>query len=230
MACVRAAAALEDMRRSLYESLGCFQGTGSQVHAIDTCRLRSAWRAKEQQDDPQQIRTDMKAARDAAAELSGARLNALIARYRTTIEGLLARTVEIIGTESDDALLPALQTLITNAHKLGLISGDGFSFQRAQRELELLGEDRAKVDLRRAISFVVPAEDATVHKRLAAWAEWDVHALRKMVDALNYLESLAQAIEREGKAALKASGSGDVAAAVNKLQSDLNELAKEKPA
>lgn len=84
--------------------------------------------------------------------------------------------------------------------------------------------------MRRAISFVVPEDEAAVHKRLAAWAEWDVQALRKTVDALNYVDSLVQAIEREAKGELKASGGGDVAAAVKKLQTELNELAQEATA
>jgi hypothetical protein len=226
-ACARAASALQDVSRALYESVGCFQGIGSQLHAIDAYRLRLAWRSKELQDDPQQIRTDMKAVRDAAVELSGARINALIARYRSVIEGMVARIVEIIGTDTDSSLAEPLQALIASAHRMGLIPADNFPFQRAKRELELLVEEQATSYLKRAISFSAPAEDATVHKRLASWAEWDVAALRKTVDALTYLDSLVQAIEREAKAALKASGGGDVAAAVKMLQSDLDDLAKE---
>lgn len=229
-ACVRAASTFQDVRRVLYESIGCFQGTGSQLYAIDANRLRVAWKSKEQQDDAQQVRTESKAARDAAAELCGARINVLIAKWRSAVEGMIERIRAVCGTVGDESLVQPLQTLIASAHKMGLIPADGFSFEKAKRELESLAEEPARLHMRRAISFVVPEDEAAVHKRLAAWAEWDVQALRKTVDALNYVDSLVQAIEREAKGELKASGGGDVAAAVKKLQTELNELAQEATA
>lgn len=227
-ACARAASALKDVRRILYDAVGCFQGTGGQLHALDAYRLRSAWRSKEQQDDPQQLRTDLKAVRDATAELSGARINTLIARWRFAIEGMVGRIRTVVGTDSDGNLVQPLLALMMNANKMGLIPTDNFSFHKAKRELDSLAEEPARSHLRRAIVFVVPGDEVTVNKRLAAWAEWDVQALRKTVDALNYLDSLVQAIEREAKAALKSSGGGDVAATVKKLQSDLDDLAREE--
>lgn len=226
-ACVRAASALPEVRRALYESVGCFQGmTGSQLHAIDAPRLRLAWKSKEQQDDPQKVRPELKAVRDAAAELSGARIVALLAKYRSAIEAMVGQIRSLVGTEVDASLVHSLQALITSAHRMSMIPADRFSFTNAERELKLLAEEPAKTYLRRSISFVLPDDDMTVQKRLAAWAEWDIQALRMTFHALNYLDSLVQAVDREGRAALDASGGGDLAIAVQKLRSELEELAQ----
>jgi hypothetical protein len=223
----RAASALPDVRRALYDSLGCFQGTGSQLHAVDAPRLRSAWRSKEQPDDPQQIRSDLRAAREAVAELSGARISALIGKYQSTVEAMVAKVAAVIGADSDANMLATLGALIARAQRAGLIPPDSFSFQRAKRDLEFLSAEPASSQLRRARSFGAPTEDASTHARLAAWAEWDVSALSKTVDALSYVDCLLQAIEREAKAVLKSSGGGDIAVALRKLRSDLDELSKE---
>lgn len=224
-ACKNAAFALDDVCRALYESIGCFQGDGVKAYAIDSRRLRTAWRAEEKPDDPQHIRTLGKA-RDAANELSGARLNTLITRYRSTIEGLVNKIVAVVGTEAPTTgLVPALEALVTSAHKASLIPSDGFSLAQAKRELALLGEETVQAQLRRVPTFAVPGDDATPHKQLATCAEWDIRSLGKTVDALDYLERMTKAIEREAKAALKASGGGDIANAVTQLQTDLAELA-----
>lgn len=229
-ACVRAASTLDDVRRALYESIGCFQGgSGAQAYAIDSRRLRTAWRAEERPDDLQQIRT-LGNARDAANELSGARLNTLITRYRSTVEGLVNKVATLAGPEAPNGLVNALEVLVTDANKASLIPPDGFSLAQARRELALLADETAQAHLRRASTFAVPGDDATPHKQLVAWAEWDVWSLRKTVDALDYFERLIKGIEREAKAALKASGGGDIAVAVAQLQTDLAELASgDKP-
>lgn len=226
-ACIRAALAYQEVRQVLYESLGCFQGSGTQLYAVDTHRLRSAWKSKELPDDPQQIRVDMKMARDAAQELSSMRINALIAKYRSAIEGMIGKIVEIVGPDNEGPLVPSLQTLIASANKMGLISDENFSFTRAKRELELLAQEQPKAQVRRVGTFTAPPKEATVHKNLLAWAEWDLDVLRKTVDALEYLSSMVQAIDREASAALKVSGGSDVATAIKKLQNDLDELAKD---
>lgn len=223
-ACVRAASTIDDVRRALYESIGCFQGNGAQAYAIDSRRLRSAWRAEEQPDDPQQIRT-LGNARDAANELAGSRLGTLIARYRSTVEGLVNKVVTLAGPEAPTDLVNAIELLLTSANKASLIPSDGFSLSQAKRELAVLADETAQAHLRRAPSFAIPADDATVHRQLAVWAEWDVRSLRKTVDALDYLDRLIKGIEREAKAALRSSGGGDIAGAVAQLQTDLAELA-----
>lgn len=223
-ACVRAASTRDDVRRALYESIGCFQGSGAQAYAIDSRRLRTAWRDEERPDDPQQIRT-LGNARDAANELSGARLNTLITRYRSTVEGLVNMVVTLAGPEAPNGLVNALEVLVTDANKSSLIPPDGFSLAQARRELALLADETAQAHLRRASTFAVPGDDATPHKQLTIWAEWDVRSLRKTVDALDYFERLIKGIEREAKAALMASGGADIAVAVAQLQTDLAELA-----
>jgi hypothetical protein len=223
-ACVRAASALDDVRQALYESIGCFQGSGAQVYAIDSRRLRTAWRADESPDDPQQIRT-LGNARDAANELSGSRLNTLITRYRSIVEGLVNKLVTLAGSDAPTGFVAELDVLVTSAKKASLIPPEGFSPSQTRAELALLADEPAQAHLRRATTFAVPAEDATPHKQLAAWADWDIRSLRTTVDALDYFDRLIKGIEREAKAALKASGGGDIADAVAQLQTDLAELA-----
>jgi hypothetical protein len=223
----RALVALPEVRRALYESLGAFQGTGNQLYAIDAQRLRSAWRTKELADDPQQIRSEWKAAREAAMELSGGRINALVSRYRSSIEGVVAKVVALTGPDSNSELFSALFALVARAHKGGLIPGETFSVQKIRRDLEYLSVDDARVQMRRARSFVPPSDDASIHARLAAWAAWDLNALTKTAEALSCLDDLLQGVEREAKAVLRSSGGSDIATAVRTLQADLDELSKE---
>lgn len=223
-ACVRAALSIDDVRRALYESIGCFQGSGSQAYAIDSRRLRSAWRAEEQPDDPQQIRT-LGRSRDAASELASSRLSALIGRYRSTVEGLINKAITLAGSEEPTELVNALEVLVTSASKAGLIPSDGFSLAQAKRELVVLADETAKGHLRKAARFEIPADDATLHKQLATWAEWDVRSLRQTVESLDYLDRLTIGIEREADAALRSSGGGDIANAVEQLKADLEKLA-----
>lgn len=223
-ACVRAASTMGDVRRALYESIGCFQGSGAQAYAIDSRRLRSAWRAEERPDDPQQIRT-LGNARDAGNELAGSRLSVLVARYRSTVESLVNKVVTLAGPDAPNDLVNALEALVTSANKASLMPSDGFSLSQAKRELAVLADETAQAHLRRAPNFAIPGDDATLHKQLAAWADWDVRSLGKTVDALDYLDRLIKGIEREAKAALKSSGGGDFAGAVAQLQTDLAGLA-----
>ncbi|MDM4769072.1 protein DpdH [Solimonas sp. SE-A11] len=225
-ASARAAKALPELRRVLFDSVGCFQGTGSQLFAIDSYRLRLAWKAEEVLDDPLQIKAELQLARETANELCGARAPALVNRYRMAVEAMVPKIASFIGSDAEEGIVQSLRDLVGKGHKMGVFPGD-FTLARAKRELDFLSEDAAKAILRRVAAFTPPTEDASLHKRLASWAEWDIPVLRKVLEALGYLNDLLQALERAAKAELRNLGGGDVAAAVAKLKSDLEVLAKE---
>ena len=225
-ASARAAGALPELRRVLFESVGCFQGTGSQLFAINTYRARLAWKSEEGPDDPQQIKAELQLARETANELCGARVLALINRYRTAVGAMVPKIAGFIGSDAEQGVVQSLRDLVGKGQRMGIFPSD-FSLTRAKRELDFLGEDAAKAILRRVSLFTPPAEDASLHKRLAFWAEWDIPHLRKLLDALDYLNELLQSLERGARAELRTLGGGDIATAVEKLKSDLETLARE---
>lgn len=221
-ACSSAAGAMPHVRRVLLEASGCFQGSGSQLHAVDVDRVQKAWKLEEHEDDPQQIKPEFKEAREAASQLMRSRVEVLLARYRAAAEGMLPNVKRIVGPDAEYNIAGPVRELVSRCRKVGLFPSGDFSAAEIDRALDLLATDETKRVLHRAVSFAAPDTDRTVEVQLAGWAVIDVQALGMVLKALTLLDNLVQAIHRAARAELEASGGGDVAAAVTKLQDDLS--------
>ncbi len=225
-AVARAEAARTDVQRLLSEAVGCFQGTGATLYAVDSRRVKSAWRQDLSDGAAMQIRADQGQARTAADEMLS-RIESLLTRYRNAVEPLIPTIQALIGETGDVNLGPPLLEQVEEARNAGSFPQSVCTSNDARKAIEQIGTAEAKNLMRRALSFESPDSTASVENRLAAWSLIDVEQLVKVHDALILLDKVLQGIEREIDSKLKAIGGGDVGAMVAALQEDL-ELVTQK--
>ncbi len=218
-----------DVQRFLVDAVGCFQGTGATLHAVDPRRVKSAWRQDVPEPVTLQIRSDQGQVRAAADDMLS-RIDSLLTRYRNSVEPLLPTIKTLIGDGGDVNVGPPLLAQIEQARNAGSYPQSGSSSAEAKKAIEQLGSVEAKTLMRQALSFEMPAATASVEVRLAAWSSLDVEQLVKVHEALTLLEKVLQGIEREIDAKLLASGGGDIGAMVAALQEDLVQVAREEAA
>jgi hypothetical protein len=225
----RAANSLPQVQQALLDAVACFQGNkkGSQAHAVDQQRLVKAWRANETGDAPQQITPDFAQAREAANELLTGRLDVLLNRYRAAVEGLVSAVRTLVGNDADISLVAPLRQLVLRARQVGLFPVALCSASEAERAVDVLASDEAKSVLRHAVSFNAPDNARSADVQLAAWASMDLDTLVKVNGALTLLEGVVNAIQRAAGAELEATGTGDVATMVVRLQKGLAEVIDE---
>lgn len=225
-AVARAEAARTDVQRLLSEAVGCFQGTGATLYAVDSRRVKSAWRQDLSDGAAMQIRADQGHARTAADEMLS-RIESLLTRYRNAVEPLIPTIQALIGGTGDVNLGPPLLEQVEEARNAGSFPQSVCTSNDARKAIEQIGTAEAKNLMRRALSFESPDSTASVENRLAAYSLIDVEQLVKVHDALILLNKVLQGIEREIDSKLKAIGGGDVGAMVAALQEDL-ELVTQK--
>lgn len=225
-AVARAVAARTDVQRLLSEAVGCFQGTGATLYAVDSRRVKSAWRQDLSDGAAMQIRADQGQARTAADEMLS-RIESLLTRYRNAVEPLIPTIQALIGETGDVNLSPPLLEQVEEARNAGSFPQSVCTSNDARKAIEQIGTAEAKNLMRRVLSFESPDSTASVENRLAAWSLIDVEQLVKVHDALILLDKVLQGIEREIDSKLKAIGGGDVGAMVAALQEDL-ELVTQK--
>jgi len=228
-AATRAEAARPDVQRLLADAVGCFQGSGANLHAVDPRRVKNAWR----QDLPDvvalQIRADQGQARAAADDMLS-RIDSLLTRYRNAVEPLVPTIKELVGEDGEVVIGPLLLEQIEKARNAGSFPQSICTSAEAKKAIEQIGTAEAKVLMRQALSFEAPAATASVEARLAGWSLLDVEQLVKVHGALTLLNRVLQGIEREIDSQLLASGGGDIGAMLAALQQDLGQAAREDAA
>lgn len=212
-----------DVQGVLSDAIGCFQGTGTTLHAVDFCRVRNAWRQDLPDNAAMQIRTDRGNARAAADEML-TRIESLLTRYRNAVEPLLPTIKALIGGIDDINFGPQLLEQLADARNAGSFPQSVCAYNEARTTIEQIGTTEAKTLMRRALSFESPAHTASVESRLATWSLFDVEQVARVHGALTLLDKVLQGIEREIDSKLKAIGGGDVGAMVAALQDDLEQV------
>jgi hypothetical protein len=225
-AVARAAAARADVQRLLSEAVGCYQGAGATLHAIDSRRVSGAWRQEITDAAALEIKSDHGLARTAADEML-ARIDSLLTRYRNAVEPLIPTIKALIGEDGDSNVGPPLLEQIEQARSAGTFPRSVCTSDEAKQAIERLGTVEAKNLMRHALSFEVPPATASVEMRLAGWSTLDIEQLVKVHSALTVLEAVLQGIEREIDSKLLASGGGDIGAMMAALERDLAEASRE---
>lgn len=220
-ASANAAAAMPHVRNVLVDAIGCFQGTGTLLHAVDFRRLQKVWNSQEQEDDAQQIRSEFKEAREAANQLARSRLEALISRYRAVVDAMVPAVKSLVGSDADVNIAALLRELVARTRKAGLFPSGEFSGAEIDRVLDALASEDSRRVVRRAVAFETPDASRSVEFQLAGWASIDVQGLVASFKALTLLDRLVQAIQRAAAAELESSGGASSAAALTRLQDDL---------
>ena len=228
-AALRANAARPDVQRLLVDAVGCYQGTGANLHAVDPRRVKIAWRQGLPDSAALQIRSDQGQARAAADDMLS-RIESLLTRYRSAVEPLVPTVKALTGDDGDVEIVPPLLAQIEQARNSGSFPQTICSSAEAKKATEQLGTAEAKTLMRQALLFEAPATTASVEARLAGWACLDVEQLVKVHGSLTLLDRVLQGIEREIDAKLLASGGSDIGSMVAALQQDLVQATQEDAA
>jgi hypothetical protein len=228
-AVARAEVARADVQRLLAEAVGCFQGTGATLYAMDARRIKISWRQDLSDGTQLQVRPDQGDARSATDEMLS-RIDTLLTRYRNAVEPLVPAVKMLIGEDGDVDIGPPLLAHIEQARSAGCFPQSVWTSADARKATEHLGTAEAKSLVRQALSFEAPASSASVEVRLACWSSLDIEQLVKVHAALTLLDKVMQGIEREVDAKLLSVGGGDVGVMVLDLQQDLVEATQEEVA
>jgi hypothetical protein len=219
-AVMRAEASRADVQGFLTDAVGCFQGTGATLYAVDPRRLRVAWRHALPDPAALHIKADHGMARAAADEMLS-RIDSLLVRYRSAVEPLVPQIKALIGEDGDVNIGPPMLTEIEWARNAGSFPQSVCTSAEAKNAIEQLGTAEAKSLMRQVLSFEAPTSTCSVEARLACWSSLDVSQLVKVHSALTLLDKVLQGIERQIDSQLEAIGGGDVGAMVAALQKDL---------
>lgn len=226
-AATRAATNRVQVQRALLDVLSCFQGKGSVAYALDPQRLKLAWRTDLTEEAPQLIKPDLIQAREAANELLTGRLEVLLNRYRSAIEGLVPTVKELVGNDAEVGLVTPLRQLIIRARQAGLFPAVVCTSADADRAIDTLGTEEARSVFRHAVSFSAPENSRSLDFRLANWAAIDLDMLVRVHGAITLLDRVVQAMLRAASAQLEASGTGDIAIMVSRLKEGIAEVAQD---
>jgi hypothetical protein len=224
---VEAADALGDVRAVLLDAVGCFQGTGSQVQAVDRVRLQAAWNAKDDESQDSALLAQSDKARQIARDLGASRLKTLVSRYIGVLDKRLPTVQRIVGPVAEVSLVAPVKELMAEAKRAGTLGTVDYSPTEVDRALAFLASDTARSVLRHASSFNPPDSARSAEFQLATCTEIELASLRTTTDALETLETLVTKIQRAADSQLKTSGGGDVADALNSLRASLTALAEE---
>lgn len=223
----RAEAARPDIQRLLADVVGCFQGTGSTLYAVDPRRIKIAWSMDLPDVAALHIKSTQGQARSAADDML-LRINSLLARYRSAVEPLVPRIKALIGEDGDINVAQPLLEQIEQARVAGSFPQSVCSSADAKKAVEQLSSAEAKSVMRRVLSFESPPATASVEASLASWSSLDVELLVSVHKALLLLEKVMEGIERDLDAKLIAIGGGDIGAMMAALQRDLVQATQER--
>jgi hypothetical protein len=211
------------------KSVGCFQGDGDTVLAIDVRRIKSAWRHPLSEAGTILISTQMGDSRTAADEMfNTSRIDALFKRYSTATALVMPRIVERLsdweGTSTAETILDQLQ----QSHKAGLFpyisSGN---FEQSKRAVMTLSSEGARQLIRQILTFKEPDPQSSIETRLVAWSALNMQTLVAVGDALTLLERVLPDLDRAADTLLRNLGGGDIEAMLTGLQTDLESIVRE---
>lgn len=228
-AITRAEAARQNVCAIIARSLGCFQGDGDTLQAIDLGRTKSAWRQPLPDAGVMLISTQLGDHKTAADELLNApRVEALLKRYSAATADVLPtickRLSDWEGVDSANKLLDQLQ----QAQKAGLFALiKSASFEQSKRAVETMSSAEARQFIPQALAFNQPSPQLSIETRLLAWSVLNMRSLVAVSDSLALLDKVLPDLERAVDSQLSAIGGGDIGAMLAGLQTDLEAIAKE---
>jgi hypothetical protein len=221
----RVVAARDTVCRILVDAVGCFQGDGRNVLAIDTRLLQLAWRASLPTSASLVLGTEIGEARTAVDEVLD-RVEVPLKRLADAIEPTLLRVRDRLCDLSECPPDFSLRNTLERARVAGLFGhGTAISYDQAVKIIDILASDGTRELIARAEGYEGPAPDAQVEERLSAWAKFDLAAVASLGQCLDTLERLLPALEREVGAELSSLGGVDVGAMLSSLQRDLEAIA-----
>lgn len=225
----RAEAARATVSTIVSRSVGCFQGDGDTVQAIDLRRTKSAWRQPLPEAGTMLTSMQLGDFKTAADEMFNAsRVEGLLKRYSAATTHVLPtireRLIDWEGAGPATQLLEQLQ----QAQKAGLFalitSG---SFEQSKRAVETLSGEEARQLIRQALAFKEPDPQSSIESRLLAWAALNMRQLVAVGDALALLDRVLPDLDRAADSQLSTLGGADIGAMLTGLQSDLEVITKE---
>jgi len=224
----RAEAARATVRGVVAESIGCFQGDGNTLMAIDPKRTQAAWRQPLPDAGAMIINAQLGPSRTAADEVLN-RIESLLKRFANAVEPVLPRIRDRLSDCENANPAPALLEHLEQARKAGLfpLISTG-SYDEAKRAVEKLSTEEARQLIRQALSFKAPDPQSSVEARLLAWSALNMEQVVTVNDALVHLDKVLPELERAADAKLSSLGGGDIGAMLAGLQSDLEEIVKEQ--
>lgn len=227
-AIVRAEAARPTLRDIVAESVGCFQGDGNTLMAIDVRRTKAAWRQPLPDAGVMLINAQIGTSRTAADDVLS-RIDSLLKRFSNAVEPVLPSIRECLGDCENTNPAPQLLEQLEHARRAGLFAlvSTG-SFDEAVRSVEKLCSDEARQLIRQALSFSAPDPQSPVESRLIAWSALNMEQLVTVGDSLVYLNKLLPDLERAADAQLDNLGGGDIEAMLTGLHGDLEAIVKEQ--
>jgi hypothetical protein len=225
----RAEAARATVSTIVARSLGCFQGDGDTVQAIDLRRTKSAWRQPLPEAGTMLISTQLGGFKTAADEMFNAsRVEGLLKRYSAATTDVLPTIRERLSDWEGAGPATQLLEQLQQAQKAGLFalitSG---SFEQSKRVVETLSGEEARQLIRQALAFKEPDPQSSIETRLLAWSALNMRQLVAVSDALALLDRVLPDLDRAADSQLSTLGGADISAMLTGLQTDLEVITKE---
>jgi hypothetical protein len=225
----RAEAARATVSTIVARSIGCFQGDGDTVQAIDLRRTKSAWRQPLPEAGTMLISMQLGDFKTAADEMFiASRVEALLKRYSTATNNLLPTIRDRLNDW--EGASPATQLLeqLQQAQKAGLFalitSG---SFEQSKRAVETLSAEEARQLIRQALAFKEPDAESSIETRLLTWSALNMRQLVAVSDALALLDKVLPNLNQAADSQLNTLGGADIEAMLTDLQTDLEAITQE---
>lgn len=206
----------DQLQSLLRDYSGCFQGTGSSLHAVCMPRIQRAWSQSNIEQSFIQISDKYPFAREAVTTFSQSRLNKQLDR----LSGFARPAVRTLKEAFDENCTVAqtrktVERLLEEAARHSVTPPNLPTTVR--RFLNDMVHDRFAILIGRVHRFEEPTADSPINVRLVAWASLDLPVLMQMACATNQLNESLKDIEHEVDAALCTSGGADVADPLKEL-------------
>lgn len=225
----RAEAARATVSTIVARSLGCFQGDGDIVQAIDLRRAKSAWRQPLPEAGTLLISTQLGDFKTIADELLNSfRVAALLKRYSEAANLVLPKIRERLSDWEGAGPAGRLLEQLQQAQKAGLFalitSG---SFLQSKRAVETLSREEARQLIHQALVFKEPDPQSSIESRLVAWSALNMQQLVDVSDAVALLDRVMPDLDRAADSQLSTLGGADIGAMLTGLRTDLEAITKE---
>jgi hypothetical protein len=209
--------------------LGCFQGDGDILQAIDLRRTKSAWRQPLPEAGTMLISMQLGDFKTAGDEmLNASRVEGLLKRYSAATTHVLPTIRERLSDWEGAGPATQLLEQLQQAQKAGLFalitSG---SFEQSKRAVETLSGEEARQLIRQALAFKEPDPQSSIETRLVAWSALNMRQLVAVRDALALLDRVLADLDRAADSQLSTLGGADIGAMLTGLQTDLEVITKE---
>lgn len=210
-------------------SLGCFQGDGDTLHAIDLQRTKSAWRQPLPEAGTSLIANQLGTFKTFADELLYApRIEGLLKRYSAATKLALPKIREHLGDWEGASAASQLLEQLQQAQRGGLFAFiTSFDFEQSKRAVETLSSEEARELIRQALAFNEPNPQSSIEARLLAWSALNMQQLVAVTDAFTLLDRVVSDLDRAVDTQLRNLGGGDVRAMLTGLQADLETITNE---